>query len=311
VEYRIGWQGCQASSAHPACGTPWAKNRVEVSLAMIGRNSYLPLPVRLIVILVFAALLMSGMSARAADITLAWDANAEPDLSGYKVYSGTTSRNYTGSVDVGNWTNCVMGGLEPGRTYYFAAKAYNAKGAESDYSTEVVYNVPAACSFVLSPVSQSYTASGGTGSVSVSTASSCGWTAASSASWLTVTAGAGGTGPASVSFSVAANTGSTSRTATLAVGGQVFTVTQSGAVGSYSISASAGSGGTISPLGTSSVANGGSKSYTITPKIGYGVSSVLVDGVSAGAVSSYTFSAVKANHTIKALFKKKYSWLWW
>jgi hypothetical protein len=114
-----------------------------------------------------------------------------------------------------------------------------------------------------------------------------------------------------VSYSVAANTGSATRTATLAVGGQVFTVTQSGAVGSYSISASAGSGGTISPLGTSSVANGGSKSYTITPKIGYGISSVLVDGVSAGAVSSYTFSAVKANHSIKALFKKKYSWLWW
>jgi hypothetical protein len=284
---------------------------MEVSLAMIGRNSCLPLPVRLIVILVFAALLMSGMPAKAAEITLAWDANAEQDLSGYKVYSGTASRSYSGSVDVGNWTNCVMGGLEPGRTYYFAAKAYNATGSESDYSSEVVYNVPAACSYSLSPGSQPYTASGGTGSVSVSTASTCGWTAASSASWLAVTAGASGTGPGSVSYRVAANTGSATRTATLAVGGQVFTVTQSGAAGSYSISASAGSGGTISPLGTSSVANGGSKSYTITPKIGYGVSSVLVDGVSAGAVSSYTFSAVKANHSIKALFKKKYSWLWW
>lgn len=278
---------------------------------MIGRNSCLPLPVRLVVILVFAALLMSGMPAKAAEITLAWDANAEPDLSGYKVYSGTASRSYSGSVDVGNWTNCVMGGLEPGRTYYFSAKAYNATGSESDYSSEVVYNVPAACSYSLSPGSQPYTSSGGTGSVSVSTASTCGWTAASSASWLAVTAGASGTGPGSVSYSVAANTGSATRTATLAVGGQVFTVTQSGAVGSYSISASAGSGGTISPLGTSSVANGGSKSYTITPKIGYGISSVLVDGVSAGAVSSYTFSAVKANHSIKALFKKKYSWLWW
>lgn len=284
---------------------------MEVSLAMIGRNSCLPLPVRLVVILVFAALLMSGMPAKAAEITLAWDANAEPDLSGYKVYSGTASRSYSGSVDVGNWTNCVMGGLEPGRTYYFSAKAYNATGSESDYSSEVVYNVPAACSYSLSPGSQPYTSSGGTGSVSVSTASTCGWTAASSASWLAVTAGASGTGPGSVSYSVAANTGSATRTATLAVGGQVFTVTQSGAVGSYSISASAGSGGTISPLGTSSVANGGSKSYTITPKIGYGISSVLVDGVSAGAVSSYTFSAVKANHSIKALFKKKYSWLWW
>ena len=144
---------------------------MEVPTAMIGKNACLPLPVRLIVILVFAAILLSGMPARAAEITLAWDPNVEPDLSGYKVYSGTASRNYSGTVDVGNWTSCVMGGLEPGRTYYFAAKAYNAAGSESDYSAEVVYSVPAACSFSLSPGSQSYGPEGGTGSVSLSTAS--------------------------------------------------------------------------------------------------------------------------------------------
>jgi hypothetical protein len=254
---------------------------------------------------------MSGVPVKAADITLAWDANAEPDLSGYKVYSGTASRSYSGSVDVGNWTSCVMGGLEPGKTYYFAAKAYNATGSESDYSMEVAYNVPAACSFSLSPASQSYAASGGTGSVSVTAASTCSWTAASSASWLTVTAGASGTGPGSVSFTIAANTNSSSRTASLTIGGQVFTVTQAAYAGSFSITSSAGSGGTISPAGTSTVTSGGSKTYKITPKYGYGISSVQVDGVSVGAVSSYTFSAVKANHTIKALFKRKYAWLWW
>jgi hypothetical protein len=88
-------------------------------------------------------------------------------------------------------------------------------------------------------------------------------------------------------------------------------VTQSGYAGSFTISASAGSGGSISPSGTSTVASGGSKTYTISPKYGYGISSVQVDGVSVGAVSTYTFSTVKANHTIKALFKRKYSWLWW
>jgi hypothetical protein len=278
---------------------------------MISKNSVLPLPVRLIIILVFAALLISGMPVKAAEITLAWDSNAEPDLSGYKVFSGTASRSYSGSVDVGNWTSCVMGGLEPGKTYYFAAKAYNATGSESDYSTEVAYNVPAACSFSLSPGSQSYAASGGTGGVSVTAASTCGWTAASSASWLTVTSGASGTGPGSVSYTVAANANSSSRTATLTIGGQVFTVTQAAYAGSFSITSSAGSGGTISPVGTSAVTSGGSKTYAISPKYGYGISSVQVDGVSVGAVSSYTFSAVKANHSIKALFKRKYSWLWW
>jgi len=284
---------------------------MEVLTAMIGRNACLPLPVRLIIILVFAAILLSGMPARAAEITLAWDPNVEPDLSGYKVYSGTASRNYSGTVDVGNWTSCVMGGLEPGRTYYFAAKAYNASGSESDYSAEVVYSVPAACSFSLSPGSQSYGPEGGTGSVSLSTASTCSWTAVSGASWLTVTAGASGTGPGSVSFAVAANTASASRTATLSVGGQVFTVSQSGCTGAFTISASAGPGGTISPAGTSTVTGGGSKTYTITPKIGYVISSVQVDGAGVGAVSAYTFSAVSANHTIKALFKKKSRLVWW
>jgi len=284
---------------------------MEVLTAMIGRNACLPLPVRLIIILVFAAILLSGMPARAAEITLAWDPNVEPDLSGYKVYSGTASRNYSGTVDVGNWTSCVMGGLEPGRTYYFAAKAYNAAGSESDYSAEVVYSVPAACSFSLSPGSQSYGPEGGTGSVSLSTASTCSWTAVSGASWLTVTAGASGTGPGSVSFAVAANTASASRTATLSIGGQVFTVSQSGCTGAFTISASAGPGGTISPAGTSTVTGGGSKTYTITPKIGYVISSVQVDGAGVGAVSAYTFSAVNANHTIKALFKKKSRLVWW
>ncbi len=284
---------------------------MEVPTAMIGKNACLPLPVRLIVILVFAAILLSGMPARAAEITLAWDPNTEPDLSGYKVYSGTASRNYSGTVDVGNWTSCVMGGLEPGRTYYFAAKAYNAAGSESDYSAEVVYSVPAACSFSLSPGSQSYGPEGGTGSVTLSTASTCSWTAVSGASWLTVTAGASGTGPGSVSFAVAANTASASRTATLTVGGQAFTVSQSGYTGSFTISASAGPGGTISPSGTSTVTCGGSKTYTITPKIGYAISSVQVDGAGVGAVSAYTFSAVSANHTIKALFKKKSRLVWW
>jgi len=278
---------------------------------MIGKNSYLPLPVRLIIISIFAALLISGVPAKAAEITLAWDPNVEQNLSGYKVYSGTASRSYSGSVDVGNWTSCVMSGLEPGRTYYFAAKAYNATGSESDYSSEVVYSAPAACSFSLSPASQTYSSSGGAGSVSVSAGSTCSWTAVSGASWLTVTAGSSGAGPGTVSFAVATNAGSTSRTANLIIGGQAFTVTQSGSVGSFTISASAGSGGTISPSGASSVSSGGSKTYTITPKYGYRISSVQVDGVGVGAISTYAFNGVTANHSIKALFKKKSSWVWW
>lgn len=71
---------------------------------------------------------------------------------------------------------------------------------------------------------------------------------------------------------------------------------------SYTITASAGSNGLISPSGTVSVAQGGSQTFAITPNSGYTVSSVLVDGVSQGAITSYTFSNVSANHTISATF---------
>jgi hypothetical protein len=71
----------------------------------------------------------------------------------------------------------------------------------------------------------------------------------------------------------------------------------------YSITASAGSNGTISPLGGRTVTHGGSQSYTITPSTGYRIAGVLVDGASVGAVASYTFSAVTANHAISAQFE--------
>ncbi|MBI5895904.1 MAG: hypothetical protein HZB24_07860, partial [Desulfobacterales bacterium] len=71
----------------------------------------------------------------------------------------------------------------------------------------------------------------------------------------------------------------------------------------YSITSSVGSNGTISPLGSRTVTYGGSQSYTITANTGYRIASVLVDGASVGAVSSYAFSAVNANHTVSAQFE--------
>jgi hypothetical protein len=63
----------------------------------------------------------------------------------------------------------------------------------------------------------------------VSSQSGCGWTTTSNASWLTVTAGANGTGNGTVSFHAAANGGTSPRTGTLTIAGQSVTVTQAGA----------------------------------------------------------------------------------
>ena len=75
-----------------------------------------------------------------------------------------------------------------------------------------------------------------------------------------------------------------------------------GVYNTFTITSSSGTGGTIEPSGTAKVTAGTSKKYTITPGTGYRVSGVLVDGVSVGAVSSYTFSNVTSNHTISATF---------
>lgn len=73
-------------------------------------------------------------------------------------------------------------------------------------------------------------------------------------------------------------------------------------VQTYKITATAGTGGTITPSGSSTVKAGGSIMYGITPSYGYTISDVTVDGKSVGAVSTYQFSNVAENHAISASF---------
>ena len=70
----------------------------------------------------------------------------------------------------------------------------------------------------------------------------------------------------------------------------------------YTITASAGPGGSILPSGAVAIKSGGSQTFRITPNAGYSISGVTVDGSTAGAVASYTFRNVTANHTITASF---------
>jgi hypothetical protein len=80
------------------------------------------------------------------------------------------------------------------------------------------------------------------------------------------------------------------------------TIAASFAINTFTITASAGSNGAIAPSGAVVVNYGANQSFTITPNTGYHVADVLVDGVTAGAVTSYTFTNVTANHTIAASF---------
>ena len=92
---------------------------------------------------------------------------------------------------------------------------------------------------------------------------------------------------------------------TYAIGYKTTSITVGGGGNvSYAITATAGTGGSISPT-SASVVSGGSITFTITPDEGYCISDVLVDGESVGAVGSYTFRNVKATHSIKAVFAKE------
>ena len=74
-------------------------------------------------------------------------------------------------------------------------------------------------------------------------------------------------------------------------------------IANYTITAASGANGSISPSGTTTVADGASQTYTITPATGYHVAGVSVDGASAGSVTAYTFNNVSASHTISASFE--------
>ena len=88
------------------------------------------------------AALIPVSSFALSNVTLGWDASADPTVTGYKVYYGPASGGYTNAVSFGKTTNGIVPGLVEGQTYYFAATATNSSGLESDFSTEISYVVP-------------------------------------------------------------------------------------------------------------------------------------------------------------------------
>ena len=91
-------------------------------------------------------------SSYAADVTLRWDANTEPDLDGYRIHYGTESGDYNGTgadqgsspitVPIGNLADSdnpeyALTGLTDGVAYFFVVTAYNDQERESDYSNQV------------------------------------------------------------------------------------------------------------------------------------------------------------------------------
>jgi hypothetical protein len=89
---------------------------------------------------------------------------------------------------------------------------------------------PPACSFSISPTTQNFADTGGPGSIAVNaSANSCAWTATTSAPWITLSGARSGSGNGNVPFTIAANTTTIVRSATIAAAGKTFTVSQAAA----------------------------------------------------------------------------------
>jgi len=88
---------------------------------------------------VLLALSIAGAVSLSASPVLLWDPNPDPNVAGYKVYSGTLPRVYSTSVDVSLHTSNSLVQLNAGITYYFAVTAYTDDGLESAFSDEVSF----------------------------------------------------------------------------------------------------------------------------------------------------------------------------
>jgi hypothetical protein len=188
----------------------------------------------------------------------------------------------TGASGTGNGIATFTVAANPG-----AARSGTIAVAGQSFTVTQAATVAPTCTFAITPTTQTVDASASGGSVSVSTATACTWTASSNVPWLIITSGAIGTGNGSVAFNVAANAGA-SRTGTMTIAGQTFTVTQAApvvAVCTYSITptthtVSAGANG-----GFVNVTAGGGCTWTAISNAPWLIITSGATGIGNGSVS--------------------------
>jgi hypothetical protein len=304
------------------------------------------------------ALVLSAAQACSAQVSIAWNPGTGT-IAGYEVYYGVSTGQYTNSLDAGNNLSCTLQNLS-NSTYYIAVSSYDANHDESSgLSTELVIQpltasvatggtiTPSGTFFVTQGASQTFTITPSAGYAiaglqvdgssvpaaasytfsNIATNHTISATFTASVTSYTLTASAGANGTISPSGAVTVNPGAGQTFSfSPATGYQVSSVLVDGAAVTtassysfpnvtashtisvsfapitYTITPSAGANGTISPSGAVKINSGGSQTFSFTPATGYQVASVLIDGAMVGALSSYTFSSVTANHTISATF---------
>jgi hypothetical protein len=181
--------------------------------------------------------------------------------------------------------------LQAGVTYEAVVEAIGPGGRSVGVRTNTFSFGGASCSPVVSPLSQSFTAAGGTGTSSVTTSAGCVWNATSSAPWITITSGASASGSGSVGFSVAANATTSARSGTLTIAGSTFTVNQAAAACSYSVSPTGQSFTAAGGTGAGGVTAGANCGWTATSNASW----ITITSGASGSGSGSTAFSVAAN----------------
>ena len=261
----------------------------------------------------FIFFLASTSLSYSAEVTLAWDANTESDLAGYKMYykTGSSGEPYDGtgidqgdsgiSISLGNLAtpdnpSFSLTGLQDNEFYYLVLTAVDTSGNESGYSTEVMYE--SSSTVVTYAITSS---SGPNGSITP-------------AGTTTVTQGANQTYSINPDSNYHIKDVQVDGVSVGPVSEYIFSNVMSDhdihatfeadqTIVTHSITASCEANGSISPAGVTNVISGSDITFNIAPITNYHIKDVQVDNVSVGAVSSYTFSNVTTDHTITASFE--------
>jgi hypothetical protein len=200
--------------------------------------------------------------------------------------------NWAASSDVG-WITTISTGTGSGQVRFTVMSNSGAQRTGSIFVEGQMFTVmqdagASDCSFSLSPVSDSFPASGGSRSFTLTTGSACNWTAGSDVPWIAVTSF--GTGGGSIFYTVAANDGP-ARTGVIYLAGQTLTIMQEGAGCSYSLSAPHQSFAANGGMGGFQIICGNNCSWVATENLGW----VQITGVGAGSGPGTVNFTVSAN----------------
>jgi hypothetical protein len=174
-----------------------------------------------------------------ADIAEYGHTGGRCSVTGGYVYRGPIGTLPTGSYVYADYCTGEIFVLEGGSSTVPLDTPLNISSFGEDEAGEVyvvghggqlyrIVNPVAPCAFVISPQTRSIRASGATGNVTVTAPVNCNWTVVSNDSFITINGGASGAGVNAVTYTVTANISGTSRTGTMTVAGQTFTVNQTG-----------------------------------------------------------------------------------